>query len=160
MKYKIDLSKFEKLTFSKLIFFCYKLKYNKDQDVQFVRKLNSILQDKILYGQINKIDENNVNPISNIIEGTFFAGSKNASEKIVNAFYLMHDQLYDKGVFIGKDQTIMNYLTYVKKLGSIKKLRTWSLDCSTEYDQWFFYQYFFASSNQYICKNEKLSLIF
>ncbi|RNA29052.1 hypothetical protein BpHYR1_031252 [Brachionus plicatilis] len=129
-------------------------------DTKFVGKLGQKLRDKILYGQINKLVSKEINLKKDTIQGGFIAGSKSAVQYAANAYYGAHDDLYDKGLFIGKEQTIMNYVTYVKKFEFISKLRTWSIDCSTSYDNWFFYQYFFAHQNQYPCANDKFSLIF
>lgn len=130
-------------------------------DIQFVQKLASKLNNNILYGQITKVEDNNqTNPISDIIQATFIAGNKVAVKHASKEFYEIHDDLFDKGIFVGKDQNLMNYMTYVKKLKFIKKLRTWSVNCSIGYDQWFFYQYFFANLENYPCSNDKFSLIF
>ncbi|CAF0940665.1 unnamed protein product [Brachionus calyciflorus] len=128
-------------------------------DVNFVNKVKLDLQDRILYGQINKKEMIDDNPRIDSIEGTFFAGSKKAIDQAHDAFYKIHDEWFDMNMFVGKDQTIMNVITFKRYSHLVKRLMSWSAVCKKYYDVWFFYQAFFASQDQFQCENDKLSLI-
>jgi hypothetical protein len=70
----------------------------------FIHLLVSRLKDRILFGQINEIEEQKINHDNinyDIIEGTFFAGSKKAIEKFYSNFYKIHDKRLKDGIFIG-----------------------------------------------------------
>ena len=45
-------------------------------NIEFVRNLASKIQDKMLFGQISYMNNNSYKPDSDLIEGTFFSGSK------------------------------------------------------------------------------------
>ena len=113
---------------------------------------------RILFGQItNRNQEKSIQfPAVNWIGGGFFMGSKIALNNFENAFWRIHDKRFDEGLFIGKDQTIMNIIA-LNLPQSIVKLNTWDIDC--DLDVWFFYQYFFASDQFYKCKLPKEKLL-
>jgi hypothetical protein len=66
----------------------------------------------------------------------------------------IHDQLFDKGLFIGKDQTIMNILAF-KSNCKIAKLIASRTNYIKQVDIWFFYQYYLASDKFYTCNNRR-----
>lgn len=57
--------------------------------------------DRLAYTDLSKID---------LIVGGFFGGTRQAVSWWSNMFYETHDAMMDKGYFVGKDQTIMNYI--------------------------------------------------
>lgn len=129
-------------------------------DESFVESVAKKLNDRALYGHINEQSANEmVNIFHDNIEGTFFAGSKKALEKLFDAYYRVHDDFYENGIFVGKDQTIMNYLAFYFSKQLIVKLQTTRLNCSDWYDKWFFYQYYFAHRDEYICSEDRLSIL-
>ena len=83
-------------------------------------------------------------------------GSKKAINNFEKLFWHFHDERFLNGLFIGKDQTIMNIIAY-KMPQSIVILNTWDIECSV--DVWFFYQYFLASHQFYKCKQPKEKLL-
>ena len=93
------------------------------------------------------------------ILGGFFAGTSQAIENIYNDFYNLHDEWIEKGRFVGKDQYLMNELAFKRANSSIARLRAHSLNCNGNYNKWFFYQYYFSRPNQYICHEDRLSLL-
>jgi hypothetical protein len=130
-------------------------------DNNFMRILNEKLNDRLLFGQIIHVkDRNTFNVESNSIEGGFFAGSSIAIDTFAQSFYKIHDQRLKDNLFIGKDQTIMNYMAYKTNL-RIVFLRTWQLhDCNSNksllfYDSWFFYQHYLSSIKNFNCEYEK-----
>lgn len=128
-------------------------------NIYAVKQINSILFDRILFSQIDKTVRNIYSPSSDIIEGGFFAGSKKAIQTFYNLFYDLHDKLWDKGWFIGKDQRMMNILTFDKAKKLIVRIRTWGFKCTKNYDPWFFFIYYFANKQDYNCNQERIQLL-
>jgi hypothetical protein len=119
-------------------------------DVEFVRQLHTRLDSSILYGQVNEIEENRARfSISkDLIEGTFFAGSDKAIRKLAQDYYKVHDDFLDRKKFVGKDQTLMNYLTFFRSTGVVR-LKMYGLKCPKYVNKWFFYQYYFAQPDEF-----------
>ena len=87
-------------------------------------------------------------------------GSRQAIENFENEFWKLHDLRIEQGLFIGKDQTIMNIIAFNSNMvNSIVKLKTWDIECKRSVDEWFFYQYFFANENFYECKLPRNQLL-
>lgn len=128
---------------------------NKD----FVLKLHKKLADNVLLGKIRLFKKENYSPLRDIIEGGFFAGSSKAIRTLAENFYEVHDQRIKDGYFIGNDQTILNILAVERENQSISILRTRNLNCKINYNHWFFFLYFLADQDKFICKNDKFSLI-
>jgi hypothetical protein len=126
----------------------------------FIQLLTSELKDRILFGQINEVEEKIINfENSDIIEGTFFAGSKLALENFFVNYYKIHDKRLKDGKFIGKDQIIMNIYAFMDEK-KVVRLRTWDLKCKKKrINRWFFYQYYFALNDFYNCFDNKLDLL-
>jgi len=91
-------------------------------------------------------------------EGSFFGGRPKAIFWWSQTFYAYHDYyLFEKGLFVGKDQTVFNALFF---LFSERFITVWQFDpqapnyvglldwplgpCGSS---WFYYQFFFASEN-------------
>lgn len=128
-------------------------------DTGFVKHVNNLLKDRILFGQINKIEDDPYSTKSDIIEGGFFSGSKNAIKKLSENFYDLHDEFLDKGLFIGKDQLMMKIMALVRNKMDIVRLETWDLTCDRIIDEWFFFIDFFSIENNYPCKNQREDLL-
>ena len=79
-------------------------------------------------------------------------GSTKALSNFENLFWCFHDERLAKGLFIGKDQTIMNMIA-LNMPQSIVKLQTWDTDFSV--NEQFLYQYYLASDQFYECKQPK-----
>ena len=132
-------------------------------DQNFTQILHKKLNNRMLFGQINYVDDSNLFEITrDSIEGTFYAGSKLAIKKYADSFYDVHDdRLFNKNLFIGKDQTHMNYLVYKTNSSSYVLLKTWKLhDCNLNkdkiiYDPWLFYQQYFSLEIYFYCSYEK-----
>lgn len=91
--------------------------------------------------------------------GGFFAGTSLAISTAFDNFYSLHDEWLAKGVFIGKDQDIMNQLAFIQAKSSIARLRTFGLTCNVSYNRWFFYQYYFSQQTEYPCRDHRLALL-
>ena len=117
-------------------------------DVDQVKRIHNKIGDKFLSGEIETFKT----PTDLSIEGTFFAGSRNAIKEYASEYYRVHDERLDNLQFVGKDQTNMNIVTFVTKKELVVRLITKNLNCSKNYDKWFFYQYYFASDQEYICE--------
>ena len=134
-------------------------------NITFTKQIsNDILKNKILFGQItnSNLERSNSFPLVDIIEGTFFIGSKQALDNFEYDFWNLHDQRLEKDLFIGKDQTIMNLISFdsnITKKSEIVKLQTWNLKCKNRVDEWFFYQYYFANDQYYLCLHPKEKLL-
>ena len=121
----------------------------------------------MLFGQITNVnDRNNFNIETNSLEGGFFCGSRKAIIDYTKLFYDIHDKRLRENLFIGKDQTIINFITY--KLDKFKCvfLRTWELhNCNSNknniiFDVWFFYQQYLSQINSFNCDfNKRLSIL-
>ena len=133
-------------------------------DNSFVELLSCKLHNRILFGQIqdfvyNSSDSSDSFITKDLIEGTFFAGSKTAIENFKINFYKLHDELLDKQIFVGKDQKIMNLYAFKRNKNENVRLRTWNVKCSKSYDNWFFYQKFLADIKYFNCYENKFSFL-
>ena len=125
---------------------------------EFVRNVSQRLNGRMLLGQVYA-KQSKFNVGRDHIEGGFFAGSKQAIASYQRVFYDLHDQWLLAGFFIGKDQSMINMLAFVTYKESIVRLSAWNSTngCS---NVWFFYQYFFASADEYSCPiKDRLSLL-
>jgi hypothetical protein len=132
-------------------------------DQAFVRELVAYLDDRMLFGQVKEVEKGVFNPKRDIIEGTFFAGSSKALRIYAKAFYDLHDKWLDQGMFVGKDQSMINELVFREpqmKNQSVR-LTAWRLPMCTQFDQnqkfdeWFVYQRFLAKQIFYNCDYEE-----
>lgn len=129
-------------------------------DEGFVSQLTSKLEDRILFGEVGPASYFATNKRANIIQGTFFGGSLKEVKFISEQFFQVHDEWLDKeGMFVGQDQRLMNELAFARTKSAVVRLRTLNLKCQATYNPWFFYQYFFANSSDYICNEDKFSLL-
>ena len=104
-----------------------------------IRKLN----DRILFGQIytfDKFKSSKVLENSDFIQGGFFAGTAKALQDFYTNYFSIHDERLSKGLFIGKEQILMNLVSFVFFNQSVVRLHTRGLPCSFNYDPWFFFQ--------------------
>jgi hypothetical protein len=86
-------------------------------------------------------------------------GSKIGISNFEKYFWKIHDQRFDQGLFIGKDQELMNIFTFKSsKSHLIARLKSSSSNCIKQVDIWFFYQYYLASNKYYAC-NERIKQI-
>lgn len=126
--------------------------------VPFVRKLNTLLRDRILYGQINFIPSHrNLVITDEYIQGTFFAGSKKALQLLVKNYFDVHDEFFKSGKFVGNEEIIMNYLTFYATKDFIVRLKT--IQCSSEKNKRYFYQYYFANTYPFVCDEDRYSIL-
>ena len=129
-------------------------------DQNIVMNLTSFLKDKILLGQLshesNALRNQNF-PDLDLIEGTFFMGSQKALHHFKEGFWRIHDDRFDKGLFVGKDQVLMNIYAY--NMSNSVKLDIWRRKCSSNFDEWFFYQNFLALDKYYPCTGQRESLL-
>lgn len=128
-------------------------------NILYATHLKRILKDRVLFGQINPVEENPESDWVDIIEGGFFAGSKIAINSFFDSFWNIHDELMDKGKFIGKDQKMMQIYALVRNKKQVVRLKTWDLNCTKTLDQWFFFINFLAFDSQYFCQNNRDSLL-
>ena len=124
-------------------------------DIEVVKKVHKKLGDRFLSGQVGEFT--NIN--SNSIQAGFFAGSKKAINEYTNEYYRVHDEMLNNSKFVGKEQTIMNEICFKTRKDLVARLKTYNIRCSKGYDIWFFYQYFFASNDQYICEERENLII-
>jgi hypothetical protein len=80
-------------------------------DTQFITSnLSGYLGDRILFGQIygyNHLDETGLG-----IEATFFAGNSKVMFDFYEHHFEIHDSRIKQGLFVGKEQTIMNLVAF------------------------------------------------
>jgi hypothetical protein len=126
-------------------------------DENFIYRLIRFQQNRILFGQIS----DNLNDLerNDIIEGTFFSGNKVAVDQFYKNYYAIHDRRLKEGLFVGKDQILMNLLAFCEFNETVVKLRTWDIKCNLNIHIWFFYQYFFAQKKDFKCLNNRFSLL-
>jgi len=121
-----------------------------------IKNLSNLIKENILLAQISDEDKSIHMPLVDCIEGTFFMGSKIATANFERYFWEIHDQRFDQGLFIGKDQTIMNLFTFKSnKSHLIKILKARRTNCIKQIDVWFFYQYYLASDKYFACKRKE-----
>jgi hypothetical protein len=138
-------------------------------DKNFVRIVNERLNGRLLFGQTAHVNnESEVNINGNYIEGGFFAGTPQAIIEYAKLFYEVHDKRFTEGLFIGKDQTIMNYIAYKTNPKNYVRLRTLDMhvcnqnpnDKKIYFDLWFFYQHYFSKQIIFNCSyDKKLSIL-
>jgi hypothetical protein len=93
-----------------------------------------------------------------LIQGTFFAGSSVAVANWARNFYALHDEMFDKGDFVGKDQTLFNVIAFQRNPESTVKLKTYQND-GCLYNSWFFFQPYFAQDEDYHCPVDRFTLL-
>jgi hypothetical protein len=135
-----------------------KQKFTNWPEISFVKEIASRINDKMLYGQVD-VSKKAFSVTHDVIQATFFAGSAKAIKAIYEDYFALHDDMLDNGLFVGKEQNLMNILTFYKSSKKIVKLKAHHLDCSIWYDKWFFYQYYFAKQDDYICNENKFSIL-
>ena len=83
-------------------------------------------------------------------------GSKIAMSNFAANFWQIHDERFDQGLFVGKDQTIMNIFAFKSnKSHLIARLKAKNTNClQQQVDVWFFYQYYLASNIFYACNDQ------
>jgi len=126
----------------------------------FIKDAKNIIKDNILFGQITNSNQENSEkfPLVNIIEGGFFMGNSKAISNFEKNFWNLHDERLNKKLFIGKDQIIMNIIAF-NSTKSAYRLKTWNLECKFKVNEWFFYQYYLATDENYLCKNDRELLL-
>ncbi len=123
-------------------------------DNDFVKILNTNLKNRMFFGLISEYKGEEIGTYTNFIEGTFFAGSSKAVKSYSEEFYKLHDKRLDEGLFVGKDQTLMNILVFKTKPVKSVQLKTWKQEClndKSNSDNWFFYQRYFSLISFYKC---------
>jgi hypothetical protein len=80
-----------------------------------------------------------------IMEGTFFFGSGQAVRDFYDHFWEIHDNRFNRDLFVGKDQDLMERIAFQYFNTSVVRLQTWNFPT----DCWFYYQvnFFFVNSN-------------
>jgi hypothetical protein len=133
-------------------------------DEQFIRLLVDLLSDRMFFAQIS--DYLFYNPYKDIIEGTFFAGSREAVDDFEKKFYDLHDRRLDQDIFIGKDQTLINIYEFELSKSRNVKLKTWlynqcnGRDKTRNFDKWWFYQFYFSKREYFDCDyDDKFSIL-
>lgn len=135
-------------------------------DSKIVSQVHNQIKDRALMGLINGLSYK-PGTINDYIEGGFFGGSKTAIENLFNNFYDIHDERFEKGLFVGKDQTIMNILAFERHKSSVSLLDAYkySNNCkcfggsifNCNYDKWFFFIPYFHSKVS--CEYDKIKMI-
>ncbi len=109
--------------------------YKNWPNLGFIQKLKPVLKNRILLGLIFPV---NASVKHNLLGGGFFAGSSVAVANWARNFYALHDEMFDKGDFVGKDQTLFNVIAFQRNPESTVKLKTYQNNgCS--YNSWFFF---------------------
>jgi hypothetical protein len=120
-------------------------------DTGFItNSLMKALNDRVLLGQVGRTGA------PDVIEGTFFAGSSKAVGDFYANFWRMHDKRYEAGMFVGKDQTIMNVVAFESAVDRCVRLQTFDIGCSFGYDVWFYYQKYFSKDKNQHCAEDRL----
>lgn len=128
-------------------------------NIFFAKDLKNMLKDRILFSQIADTEQYPESDWVDIFEGGFFAGNREAIVNFSDSFWNIHDELLDKGHFIGKDQKIMNIYAIQKNRDRVVRLRTWNVSCSRNYDPWFFFIKFLGFATQFNCQDKRESLL-
>ena len=127
-------------------------------DTEFISKrLVQELDNRVLFGQIDKFkyfDEN-----LNIIEGTFFAGTAKAVRDFYHNFFYIHEERFQKGLFIGKDQTIMNLLAFQYFPQTVVRLSAWNLNCPFRNNPWWYFQQYFSHNSSLYCVDDRIKVL-
>ena len=129
-------------------------------DKSIVMNITNLLNDKILFGQLshesNALRNKNF-PDVDLIEGGFFMGSQRALNHFKDNFWRIHDERLERGLFVGKDQLVMNIYAY--NMSNSVKLDIWRKNCSLDLNGWFFYQNYLALKKYYDCTGDRESLL-
>ena len=105
-------------------------------------------KDKILLGLISPLKSNlgradfDESPVvGNYVGGGFFAGNADAVRRFHDKFWYYHNLYLGKGIFIGKDQTLMNSIVLRDGNVTVMESHLSSPECG---DKWFYFLQFFA----------------
>ena len=115
-------------------------------DVEHAMEISVGLRDRILFSQVRDSLPDPYDVRGEYIEGGFFAGSSKALHFFYDKFYELHDEFLDLGLFIGKDQMMMNVMVKVRHADKICKLwlESFRTQCVPKKDAWFVYQDYLA----------------
>lgn len=129
-------------------------------DVKFISKsLKPRLREKVLLSQINKTSMEYFNENMDIIQGAFIGGTARALEKLYHIYFQLHDMKLLNGEFVGKEQTLMNLLSFKYHRKSIVRLKAWQQICLNEYDVWFYYISFLSVNASAYCTSNRERLL-
>lgn len=127
-------------------------------NVEFTRKIAAKIKNRILFAQVGELVIG-VNATRDLVQGGFFAATSKSIFSLYKEFYDLHDSWIDQGRFVGKDQNMMNHMTFESLRNRIVRLKAYGLECSVEIDKWFFFQYYFSNQNEYVCNHDRFSLL-
>jgi hypothetical protein len=112
-------------------------------DTKFIsNELGKALNDRIMFGDINEYGS--LKDVRSLIEGTFFFGSSRAVRDFYNHFWEIHDKRFKQGLFVGKDQDLMERIAFQSYNTSVVRLQTWNFPTNS----WFYYQVGFFLNSQ------------
>ena len=119
---------------------------------EYVKNVHKQVNNRLVLGLVDNI-KYHTNPLNDLIEGGFFAGSIISLSTFETNFYEIHDERLYKGLFIGKDQTITNILGFEKHPNTITFLYSYKFSnfCSCSGDNWILY----SILNYFRCTNNK-----
>ena len=128
-----------------------------------VKSVVNKIYNKILFGQVYEMNPLSYSELNAYIEGGFFGGTKEAINMFQFIYYNLHDYRLKNGLFVGKDQVIMNILAFESSNVSIARLNAYDVKCldNNYQNRWFLYQIYFSELKP-LCYSEKardLSLI-
>jgi hypothetical protein len=125
-------------------------------NLNFIEDIRAVLKDRILLSQIS--NPINFNAGAHFIQGGFFAGSKVAAKNWAENFYAVHDERFDRGLFVGQEEPLFNIVAFERAKNSIVILRSYENQCI---HVWWFFQIYFAQDEIYenSCPVERLSLL-
>lgn len=121
--------------------------YSEWPDYEFTLLTLRNLNHRVLFGKMNREPTGPIlSSKTDFVQGGFFAGSQQALARYALKFYEIHDEHLTKGVFVGKDQTIMNIFSVMLHPELSCLLWEPHLDdkCIRNFGIWFFYQFYFA----------------
>ncbi len=106
-------------------------------DTEFItNNLSSYLNNRVLFGQAEHVER--FEETGCYIQGTFFAGNQKAVSDFYNNHFAIHDFRIKQGLFIGKDQIMMNLIAFRYYNSSIVVLNVNDIKCPFRFDKWFF----------------------
>ena len=119
-------------------------------DEATVKKSHDEINNRLLMGLIGD-SSYHTNPSNDLIGGNFFGGSNTSLKNFSNNFYDIHDERFEKGLFIGKHETIINILAFTRNPNIIILLNSYQNTdkCNCPGDN----KIFTSLSNKFRCTN-------
>lgn len=106
-------------------------------------RFSNVLEPQVILEAISMVpSQRNFNPLRDIFAG-IFGGTRESLTWFHDEFYKLHNERIDKGIFVGKDQTMINILA-MRHPNRFSAILCYTASKS---DPWFYFQAFYMNQD-------------